>query len=228
MEQKETELCRYIFAKDSLKQSVYQNAQAAFNRLKKESRRVFENLENTKKSEHADSPIHLLFTDKGDAEFSISFSSDVLLFSLHTNVFEFPRAHSVMQSPYVKEDSERSYCGVIHIYNFLADSLQYGRENDLGYLIGRLFINKENHYFVEGKQELGVFHTNFGHAVFDEEAATSLLHNAMDYCAKFDLLTPPYDEIKEVAVGDLLAELSSKKMTTGKRLGFQFKADRAE
>ncbi len=225
MDQKDLETYRYIFAKDALKQKAYGNAKAAFNLLKDESRRVFETLEKMKKDEYADSPAHLRFTDKDETEFSIAFSSDVLLFSLHSNVFEFSRNHPVMNGAYVKEDKERSYCGVIHIYNFLADSLRQNRENDLGYLIGRLFVNKENHYFVEGKQELGVFHTQFGRAVFDREAASSLMHNAMDYCAKFDLLTPPYDEIKDVTVGDLLTELSYKKMATGKRLGFRFNAD---
>ncbi|MCM1042265.1 MAG: hypothetical protein NC396_07565 [Bacteroides sp.] len=228
MEEKDFELYRYIFTKDALKQKVYDNVKEAFDMLRNECRTVFDTLVKLKESDYASSPIQLGFTEKSETEFSISFSSDVLLFSLHSNVFEFSRSHPLMQNPYINEDRERSYCGVIHIYNFLADSLQYGRDNDLGYMIGRLFINKENHYFVEGKQELGVFYTNFGHAVFDQEASSLLLRNAMDYCARFDLLTPPYDEIKDVTVGDLLDELAHKKMTTGKRLGFRFSADRAE
>ena len=229
MSQQDSELYRYIFAKDALKQGIHANTQQAFDLLRNECKRVFDCLKETKEQDFATSPIKLDYIEKSETEFSIAFSSDVLLFSLHSNVFEFSRTHPLMQNnPYIKEDRERSYCGVIHIYNFLADSLRYGRENDLGYLIGRLFVNKENHYFIEGKQELGGFHTQFGHAVFNQEAAALLLHNAMDYCAHFDLLTPPYDEIKDVTVGDLLDELAHKKMTTGKRLGFQFKADRTE
>ena len=45
-----------------------------------------------------------------------------------------------MNTSYVKEDKNRSYCGVIHLYNFLADSFKYNRLNDVGYLIGRVFI----------------------------------------------------------------------------------------
>lgn len=228
MNENNAELYRYIFAKDTLKQKAYENAQEAFNMLRHECQSAFESLKAIKERDFAASPIELNYTAKSESEFSIAFSSDVLLFSLHSNVFEFSRNHPVMQNPYIKEDAERSYCGVVHIYNCLADSLRYGRENDLGYLIGRLFINKENHYFVEGKQELGVFYTNFGHSIFDQQAASLLVRNAMDYCAHFDLLTPPYDEIKDVTVGDLLDELAHKKMTTGKRLGFQFKADRVE
>lgn len=228
MNESNAELYRYIFAKDALKQGIYANAREAFAMLRNECKDAFGQLKEIKERDFANSPIQLDYTDRSESEFSLSFSSDVLLFSLHSNVFEFSRTHPLMQNPYIKEDAERSYCGVVHIYNCLADSLRYGRENDLGYLIGRLFINKENHYFVEGKQELGVFYTNFGHSVFDQQAASLLVRNAMDYCAHFDLLTPPYDEIKDVTVGELLDELAHKKMTTGKRLGFQFKADRAE
>ena len=171
------------------------------------------------------SELQLSLTDRGKTEFMLAFSSDVLLFSQHTNVFEFSRNHEVMKTPYIKEDPERSYCGLIHIYNFLSDSLLYHRENDLGYLIGRVFVNKDGHYFIEGKQELGLIYTNFGHAEFNQEAARTLLRSAMEYTAKFDLLTPPYDEVKEITVGNIQDELAYKKMRTAKRLGFQFKAD---
>ncbi|MDE7071758.1 MAG: hypothetical protein K2O66_00145, partial [Bacteroidales bacterium] len=213
MEEKDLELCRFIFKKDALKRQVAANALASFTMLKEESRGFLENFTQLKNEQYAASPINLRYSDKGEMEFSLSFSSDVLMFSLHSNVFEFSRNHAVMQTPYVKEDKERSYCGVIHIYNFLADSIEYGRENDLGYLIGRVFINKENHYFIEGKQELGLFYTGFGSSVFDRQAAGKLLRDAMRYSANFDLLTPPYDEIKDVTVGDVQEEWAYKKMT---------------
>ena len=31
----------------------------------------------------------------------------------------------------------------------------------MGYCIGRIFINKENHYFVEGKRQLGFLYNDF-------------------------------------------------------------------
>lgn len=225
MEAKDRELCRYIVAKDGLKQKVAGNTAAAFTLLKDEASSFFWEFESLRQKEYPDSALKVSFTDRGKMEFMLDFSSDVLLFSQHTNVFEFSRNHEVMKTPYIKEDKERSYCGVIHIYNFLADSLLYHRDNDLGYLIGRVFINKDSHYFIEGKQELGLIYTNFAHAEFNREAARLLLRSAMEYAAKFDLLTPPYDEIKEITVGDVQDEWAYKKMRTAKRLGFQFKAD---
>ena len=66
---------------------------------------------------------------------------------MHTNTFSFDKSHQIWNSSYVKEDEYKAYCGVINVYNFLSDSFKYNRANDLGYMIGRLFINKEKHFF---------------------------------------------------------------------------------
>ena len=100
-------------------------------------------------------PIRFETRERGDFEIELTFGGDTLLFLMHTNVFEFSRDHQVMRTPYIREDKQRSYCGIINIYNFLADSFKYNRMNDLGYLIGRVFVNKDMHYFIEGKRELG-------------------------------------------------------------------------
>ena len=50
---------------------------------------------------------------------------------------------------------------MINIYNFLADSFKYNRLNDVGYLVGRVFLNKDLHYFVEGKRQLGFLYNDF-------------------------------------------------------------------
>ena len=133
-----------------------------------------------------------------------------------------------MKSPYIREDKDRSYCGVIHIYNFLADSFDYQRDNDLGYLIGRLFVNNERHYFIEGKRELGMLYNNFGTSVITPETVQGIIESAIEYTTNFDLLTPPFDEVKVVSVGEMRNSFDKKSMVTGKRLGFRFQADNAE
>ena len=144
---------------------------------------------------------------------------------MHTNVFEFSRDHQVMKTPYVREDPKRSYCGVIHIYNFLADSIIYQRDNDLGYMIGRVFVNNEKHYFIEGKRELGMIYTNFNTSVVTPETVQGVVESAIEYTTNFDLLTPPYDEVKLVSVGEMRTNFDKKLLITGKRLGFRFQAD---
>jgi hypothetical protein len=144
---------------------------------------------------------------------------------MHTNIFEFSRDHEVMKTPYIREDKLRSYCGVIHIFNFLADSFKYNRLNDIGYLIGRLFINKELHYFIEGKREVGLLYPNFATSVVDEQSIRKIVESAIEYTLNFDLLTPAFDSIKEVSVDEIQTTSDNIKLKTGKRLGFKFQAD---
>ena len=79
-----------------------------------------------------DKSVLVEYLSKGNYEAQIKFSGDTLLFHMHSNVFDFPKNHSINQTKYVKDDNLRSFCGVIHIYNVLSDSLKYNRLNDEG------------------------------------------------------------------------------------------------
>ena len=133
-----------------------------------------------------------------------------------------------MKTSYIREDAIRSYCGVINIYNFLSDSFKYNRVNDIGYLIGRVFINREKHYFIEGKREIGMLYNNFAQSLINNQSARQILESAIRYTVNFDLLTPPYDAVKEVSVFDMQTTIDNIKLQTGKRLGFKFQADQED
>ena len=222
MELKET-LKELVFTKSALKQTVYQSTKEAFEMFREQMRELIHLFKERSRAEGQE--VAFEFTDRGDFEFEVKFAGDILLFMMHTNVFEFSRDHQVMKTPYVREDARRSYCGVIHIYNFLADSFAYQRDNDLGYMIGRVFINHEHHYFIEGKRELGMLYTNFGTSLITSESVQSIIESAIEYTTNFDLLTPPYDEVKLVSVGEMKNNFDKKSLVTGKRLGFRFQAD---
>jgi hypothetical protein len=222
MELKDT-LKDLVFTKSELKQNVYQATKDTFELFRRETRELIELFRARSREEGHQ--IAFEFTDRGDFEFEVKFAGDILLFMMHTNVFEFSRDHQVMKTPYVREDPRRSYCGVIHIYNFLADSFAYQRDNDLGYMIGRVFINNERHYFIEGKRELGMLYTNFNTSEVTPESVQGIVESAIEYTTNFDLLTPPYDEVKLVSVGEMRTNFDKKSLVTGKRLGFRFQAD---
>ena len=131
----------------------------------------------------------------------------------------------MMKSSYIREDKNRSYCGIIHIFNFLGDSFKYNRTSDSGYCIARIFVNREKHYFTEGKREIGLLYNNFQTSLLDRKGIQKILHSAMEYTINFDLLTPPFDTIKEVSVSEIQLTLDSMSIKTGKRLGFRFQAD---
>ena len=222
MELKES-LKDLVFNKSELKQEVYQATKDSFELFRELMRELIGLFKQRSRDEGKE--VAFEFTDRGDFEFEVKFAGDILLFMMHTNVFEFSRDHQVMKTPYVREDTRRSYCGVIHIYNFLADSFTYQRDNDMGYMIGRVFVNNEKHYFIEGKRELGMMYSNFGTSLITNESVQSILESAIEYTTNFDLLTPPYDEVKLVSVGEMRSNFDKKTLVTGKRLGFRFQAD---
>lgn len=222
MELKES-LKDLVFDKSDLKKQVYRATKETFEMFRNTTRELMSLFEEQAHKEGRD--VHFSFTDHGDFEFEVKFAGDVLVFVMHSNVFEFSRDHQVMKSPYIREDKRRSYCGVIRIYNFLADSFLYNRDQDLGYMIGRVFVNNEKHYFIEGKRELGMLYNNFNTSMISNESVQSIVESAIEYTTNFDLLTPPYDEVKLVSVGEMRSDLDKKSLVTGKRLGFRFQAD---
>lgn len=219
----QTELFDIVLKKAKLKQDIYTRSVEAIELLKKVSNEIVTDFKS--KLPIDENRISFDFKDKSNFEFEIKFAGDVLIFMMHTNIFEFSRNHEIMKTPYIKDDNSRSYCGIINIYNFLADSFKYNRENDIGYLIGRIFINNENHYYIEGKKEIGMMYNNFSNNILDEKAAREILEKAILYTSNFDLLTPPYEEVKEVTVYEMQSNLDSMRIKTGKRLGFKFQAD---
>ncbi|MCK9613426.1 MAG: hypothetical protein M0R16_11140 [Bacteroidales bacterium] len=211
-------------SKSVLKQKVYHNTLQVFNELKVVLKDFsLESQKFLRKNKLFKIPVEYL--SKGDYEAELSFAGDTLIFLMHTNVFEFPREHSIMRSPYIKEDETRAYCGIIYVYNFLADSLRFNRENDIGYLVARIFVNKEFHFVVEGKRQMDYLSNTFIEESIDYQTLRQILETAVLYCLDFDLLLQPYDMLKELSVAQIKEYSSNMRMMTGKRLGFRFQAD---
>ncbi len=228
MENKNQKLFKQIAQKGSLKLDVYDLTFQVFQQFKSEIQLLVADYKEYMKSSKSSHSIDFSYQDKGDFEFEIKFGGDVLLFFMHTNIFEIPRDHEVMNTRYIKEDKDRSYCGMIHIYNFLADSIKYNRENDAGYLIGRLMINKEKHYFIEGKKEIGMIYHNFEKSVLELEAIKDIIISAIEYTVNFDLLIPPYEKVSLISLLSLQNALQGYQFSTDKRMGFKFQVDKKE
>ena len=114
---------------------------------------------------------------------------------------------------------------IFQMHNFLSDSFKFNRNADEGYLIGRIFINREKCYFVEGKQQTSMRPMQFGKAEIDSEALVRILESAIYYALNFDLLLPSYDDNKRVTVDQFNTKLDNSKFVTGKRLGYDFDVD---
>ena len=213
-----------IVSKSTLKQKVFDNTFATFNDLKETLLEIASEMDDQLDG-LLDRRVRLEYRDRGKFEAQIQVANDLLIFQMHTDVFEFEPNHVIWQNPYVQTDRDNSYCGVINIYNFLSDSFKFNRNADEGYLIGRIFINREKCYFVEGKQQTSMRPMQFGKAEIDSEALVRILESAIYYALHFDLLLPSYDDNKRVTVDQFNTKLDNSKFVTGKRLGYDFDVD---
>jgi len=211
---------RVIKEKSILKQDVFHNTLKKFGELRGVLKETLADIETQFGAR--DSRVEFYLKDTGDFQTEMKVASDILIWQMHTNVFQFDQSHSLWKSGYMKDHPENSYVGIINIYNFLADSIKYQRLADVGYLIGRIFINKEDHFMVQGKRQLGFQFNDFINSTLDKVALTKVVDSALQYTLDFDLLAPPYENIQIVSVEEIQGLNQSHAMATGKRLGFQF------
>lgn len=226
MNKVQKQIIKTLKDKAEIKQLVYDHSLSAFKILKEELESTV-NLLN-KELKDCDKRVLLEYRDRGDFEAEIKVAGDILVFNMHSNIFEFENSHNIWKTTYVQKDRLNSYCGVINIYNFLADSFKYNRLDDLGYMIGRLFINKDEFFFVEGKNQMAFLQNDFGNIKINREHIKNVIDSAIKYSLEFDLLVPPYKYVEQVTVAQMNDRINKSKTRTGKRLGFQFYSDDEE
>lgn len=209
--------------KACLKQQIFRTTQDVFIRFKKQLEYIGDKMRADFKEKDPD--VEIQYSEKGDFEAQLKFSGDVLVISMHSNVFSFAPEHAVNQLKYVKDEPSRKYCGIIHIHNFLADSLKYNRTSDTGYLLGRIFINAEEHFFVDGQSQLGFLFNSFGKGKIKPNQIIEILELAIIYCMDFDLLTPPFDTVRQITLEEKQFMGGNSGYPTGKGMGYKFRTE---
>ncbi len=213
-----------IIRKSALKQKVFDNTFSLFNELKETLLEMASEMEDEMEGQ-LDKRVKIEYRDRGKYEAQLQVASDLLIFQMHTNVFEFESSHVIWDNPYVRQDAENAYCGVINIYNFLSDSFKLSRSADEGYLIARIFINRERCFFVEGKRQTILKAIDFGKQEIDRGHLVTIIETAIYYALNFDLLTPPFEACKRVTVDQFNTRMDNSKFVTGKRLNYRFNVD---
>jgi hypothetical protein len=217
------EIRKTLSGKAILKQQIYDNTKSAFELLKKILMDITSEINES--PELDDDRVKLKFSISGEFTVQLKVAGDLLVFTMHTNIFQFDRNHEIWKTKYIQDNVNAGFSGVISIYNFLSDSFKYNRMEDLGYLIARVFVNHENHFFVQGKRQSGFRYSTLGENTIDKKGLEDIIKAAIQYCLDFDLLVPPYDSVKLATVGQIHQSISDSKLKTGKRLGFQFNSD---
>ena len=219
----ENSILERIKKKSILKQKVFNNTYKVFNDLKSLLSEMEGDYNKKIKKHVVEAPFK--YKDISNFQCELKVAGDVLVFQMHSNIFEFDRDHGVWKISYVQNNKMATFNGIINIYNFLADSFKYKRYDDLGYLVGRIFINKDFHYFVEGKRQMGFLYNDFGNAIIDKGKLKEIVDTSIAYSLDFDLLVPPYDNMKVITVEQIEEKRQNAQIQTGKRLGFGFRSD---
>lgn len=97
--------------------------------------------------------------------------------------------------------------------------------DDLGYLVARIFINKDSAFFVEGKRQTHQMTKEFGKIKLDRKLIVDIIESAIQYSLSFDLLVPPFDLVKQASVEQINDKIESAKLVTGKRMGYKYCSD---
>ncbi len=223
MEDAKKQVIELLKSKAILKQEVYHNTIKWFDVFKNEIKQCVADIRK-ELGENANK-IRLKLKEASVNEVQLFIGSDVIIFQMHTNVFKIASDNYVHQSSYIRSNPNNAFCGIINVYNFLADSYEFNRFHDYGYLISRVFINRESHFFVEGKGQLEFVYKDFLNQILTQKAVEDIVLKVSAYAIDFDLLTPPYDKVAVVTVDELLSKTNETKIKTGKRLGFKFKSD---
>jgi hypothetical protein len=205
--------------KASIKQDVFQHGKKAFTHLKESAKEVIQQLSESYSS--IDDRVKIKYEDISEQEFRITIGGDILLFHMHTNVFQYNKSHYYWKQSYLKENKTRSYGVIIQVYNFLRDSLIRKREKDLGFLIARIFVNRENNFALESKQNLNTRYPNLSKQKFTNEVQKEIIQYLIIYSMEFELYIPSYSNVQTLSVEKALNLNKSNKMVTSKRLGFQ-------
>jgi hypothetical protein len=223
MENNFIEIKKTLLQKSSVKQLVFRQTKHVFAELKEVVKKICFELSSEIYAE--DPNVEVKFYDKSEFEFHLKFSGDTLVFMMHTNVFDFESNHFIHQSAFVKEDNLREYCGMIQMYNFLADSIKYNREGDMGYLVGRIFVNKDRHFFIEGKRPISFLFNDFNKNQISDESLARVVAEAMKFCLNFDLMAPTLESINLLTIEQKNFMIYSSGIPTSKRLGFRMEKD---
>src|ERR1700741_2439037 len=102
------QILKLLEEKAVVKQDIYRNTQNIFDELKKKVKEISDDLR--KEAIRIDKRIGVESKFTGDQEIELKVAGDVLVFYMHTNVFEFDKSHPRFKTGYIKQNNYNSYC----------------------------------------------------------------------------------------------------------------------
>lgn len=202
--------------KASIKQAIYRHTLSIFERMKDMSENIVSQL--SEKFAALDPNVKIEYKEINEFEFRLKFSGDLLIFTMHSNVTTFQHEHVIFKSPYIKENENRAYFGQVMVYNFMADSVKYNRLTDPGYLLARMMINQESHFYIEGVRQLAFLYPDISKNLISDEMLLNFIESAMLIAIDQDLFAPNYQQIQIIP---LAQKIKNQMVAGGNKVGFQ-------
>lgn len=206
-----------------LKYNLFESTEKLFGELEVICGELMQEIIETNKEEK---PIPLKVEKVNDYEFIFRIGGDVLIFILQSNIVRLPDDTYLSKSKYLKKDLSLRYFGQILIYNFLSDTLTFGRLDDPGYLIGRILLNRENKFFLEGDRKIVFNFPELKENPLSKEKMRDLVEQLVVSVLENDLLAPAFQDIMLISYHQKLEHTSS--MGNPQKIGFDLFAKNRE
>jgi hypothetical protein len=204
-----------------LKLNLLDETQKVFDECLAICQQLAEDLKNT---DAKDIPIKVERIN--EYEFIFRIGADVLVFILQSNIVRLPDETYLSKSKYLKDDVSLRFFGQILIYNFLADTITYGRLDDPGYLICRILLNRERKFFIEGDRKIVYSFPELKENPLTQEKLRNLVELLAEAALDNDLLAPAFQDIMLITYNQKLEHTSS--MGNPQKIGFEMFAKNRE
>jgi len=108
MEEIKSNILTSLKEKSAVKQQVFDNTIKVLSDVKE----IIQELKDefNEKLSDTDDRVRLEYHDNGAYGAQLKIAGDLLIFAMHSNVFEFDRSHGIWKTSYVKENPLASYC----------------------------------------------------------------------------------------------------------------------
>ena len=107
-----SEILATLIKKSNLKQRVFDNTFTAFNLLKECLHEMNAEFDDELEGK-LDKRVRIDYRDRGKYEAQIQIAGEMLIFTMHTNVFDFAPSHAVLGEEYVREERDRKSDGLL-------------------------------------------------------------------------------------------------------------------
>ena len=204
-----------LHQKSVTKQAIYRNTKATFDRMKVIAQDIVKKL--TTRITKKDADVIIEYTNISEFEFHVKFSGDLLMFIMHTNIITFPEDYELMRNDYIEEDFRRRFFGHIMAYNFMADTIKYNRIDDPGYLVGRMLINIDRHFVIEGVKQMELPYDRIAQNVINNKTLRLIIESAMVAAVNNDLMGQDVSELERIT----LKQKQENVITLPRKVGFQ-------